>query len=57
MKFCSECGEKVILKVPEGDSLERSYCPSCGTIHYLNPKIITGSLIYKGDQVYWQKGR
>jgi len=55
MKFCSDCGEKVVLKVPEGDSYKRSCCPSCGTIHYINPKIIAGSLIYKGNEVLLAK--
>lgn len=55
MNFCSNCGEKVILKIPEGDNLERSCCPSCGTIHYVNPKIISGSLVYKDDKVLLAK--
>jgi len=32
------------LRVPEGDNLPRYVCPSCGTIHYLNPKIVVGCL-------------
>ena len=42
MKFCSECGQPVALKVPAGDHLPRHVCPSCGTIHYRNPKVIVG---------------
>ena len=55
MNFCSNCGEKVILMVPEGDNLKRSCCPSCGTIHYVNPKVISGSLVYKEDKVLLAK--
>ena len=42
MKFCSECGHPVELKVPAGDHLPRHVCPSCGTVHYRNPKVIVG---------------
>ncbi len=55
MNFCPDCGGKVILKVPEGDNLERSCCLSCGAIHYVNPKVISGSLVYKGDKVLLAK--
>ena len=44
MKFCSACGHKVIRQIPEGDHLERYVCPSCHTIHYQNPRMITGTL-------------
>jgi len=42
MKYCSECGQTVALRIPEGDNRERSTCPSCGTVHYVNPKIVVG---------------
>lgn len=43
MKFCSACGAGVVYRVPDdGDHLPRHVCPSCNTIHYLNPKIIVG---------------
>ncbi|NWH09556.1 MAG: NUDIX hydrolase [Alphaproteobacteria bacterium] len=32
-------------RVPEGDSLERLVCRDCGHVHYMNPKIIVGSVI------------
>ncbi len=44
MNFCSNCGTRVVLKVPEGDFLPRHVCPNCGTIHYQNPKIVVGSV-------------
>ena len=44
MNFCSHCGAKITLIVPEGDDRERHVCPECSTIHYQNPKIITGCL-------------
>lgn len=42
MNYCSLCGAKVELKIPEGDSLPRHVCMTCGEIHYLNPKIVVG---------------
>ena len=44
MKYCSECGSEVSFKIPAGDSRERHVCDSCGVIHYVNPRIIAGTL-------------
>ena len=44
MNFCSNCGTRVVLKVPEGDFLPRHVCENCGTIHYENPRIVVGSV-------------
>lgn len=44
MKFCSECGSQISLKIPAGDNRERHVCDSCGVIHYINPRIIAGTL-------------
>ena len=32
-------------RVPAGDSHERDVCTRCGFIHYVNPKIVTGSVV------------
>lgn len=42
MKFCSQCGGEVSLRIPEGDNLPRHVCPHCGTIHYQNPRLVVG---------------
>jgi ADP-ribose pyrophosphatase YjhB (NUDIX family) len=42
MNFCSNCGERVQQRIPPGDHLPRFVCDACGTIHYQNPRIITG---------------
>jgi len=44
MKFCSECGQAVVRKKPEGDTHLRYVCTSCETIHYQNPNIVTGCI-------------
>ncbi len=42
MKFCSNCGHAIELKIPPGDHLPRFVCPACGAIHYQNPRIVAG---------------
>ncbi len=42
MKYCSNCGQPVELRVPPGDNLPRHVCPACQTIHYQNPKLVVG---------------
>ena len=44
MKFCSTCSTPLEIKIPEGDNRERSCCPGCGEIHYVNPKIVVGTI-------------
>src|SRR3954464_3821003 len=44
MKFCANCGAKVVRRVPPGDTLERFVCDECGEIHYQNPKMVVGSI-------------
>ena len=51
MKYCSSCGKPVERRVPSGDNRERFVCDACGTIHYQNPKIVTGCLPIYEDQV------
>lgn len=49
MKFCSSCGNSVILQIPAGDDRERFVCTSCEDIHYINPRIIVGCVpVYEG---------
>lgn len=42
MNFCNQCGAKVEFRVPPGDHLPRHVCEACGTIHYLNPRLVAG---------------
>jgi ADP-ribose pyrophosphatase YjhB (NUDIX family) len=44
MKFCSECAHPVALAIPEGDNRPRYVCSHCDAIHYLNPKLVVGSI-------------
>ncbi len=51
MKFCSNCGSSVTFEIPHGDDRSRHVCNECDTIHYQNPKIITGCLPVYEDKV------
>ena len=51
MKFCSECGNTVTQRIPEGDNVLRHICDQCNFIHYQNPKIVVGCLPVWKDQV------
>lgn len=51
MNFCSHCGAAVTLKIPEGDTLPRYICGTCGLIHYQNPKIVVGTIPERSGQI------
>jgi len=51
MNYCSHCGAPVVLRIPEGDTLPRHVCPSCGTVHYQNPKVVVGCLVEWNNRV------
>ncbi|OOV87092.1 NUDIX hydrolase [Oceanospirillum linum] len=51
MNFCSECGEKVRIGIPDDDNRPRHICDACHTIHYHNPKIVAGTVPVYGDKV------
>ena len=51
MKFCSSCGNDITIKIPNGDNRERHVCDDCDTVHYQNPRIITGCLPTFEDKI------
>ena len=51
MNFCSHCGQPVEFRVPDGDHFPRHVCMACGSIHYINPKVIVGCV------PEWEDGR
>ncbi len=52
IKFCSQCGSKSIeRRTPPGDDVAREICSACGHIHYVNPKIVVGSIPVWGEQI------
>ena len=51
IKFCNSCGAAVTHRIPEGDTLSRAVCDACGSIHYVNPKIVVGCLPVYEDRI------
>lgn len=51
MKYCSDCGQPIEIKIPTGDHLPRYTCPACNIIHYQNPRIIAGCIPVWEDQI------
>ncbi len=45
MAYCMQCGNEAHRVVPAGDDKPRLVCPSCGYVHYDNPKVICGALV------------
>ncbi|MAH83122.1 MAG: hypothetical protein CBB68_02010 [Rhodospirillaceae bacterium TMED8] len=41
---CSQCGQFLVQRIPEGDDRSRLTCPDCGFIAYENPKVIVGAV-------------
>ncbi len=39
-KFCSSCGGKIELAIPEDETEWRHVCTECQTITYYNPKMV-----------------
>jgi ADP-ribose pyrophosphatase YjhB (NUDIX family) len=37
--------------VPEGDNRERQVCPDCGFVHYDNPKVVVGSVVFWQERI------
>lgn len=44
MKFCSQCGAELVLRVPPEDFRERHVCTGCSTVHYQNPRVVAGCI-------------
>jgi ADP-ribose pyrophosphatase YjhB (NUDIX family) len=56
MNYCSHCGSsELVFDIPSGDNRSRWICQNCETIHYSNPKIVTGCLPIFKDQVLLAK--
>lgn len=51
MNYCSTCGEKVSLMIPDGDNRQRHVCASCGMIHYQNPNVVAGCIPEWEDKI------
>lgn len=39
------------LRVPDGDTLAREVCETCGFINYVNPKIVAGAVVHHDGRI------
>ncbi len=44
LNFCSRCGAELLFGVVDGEDRQRSSCPSCGHIAYVNPRLVVTAL-------------
>lgn len=51
VRFCSYCGHSTAKKIPAGDNRPRDVCSHCQTVHYQNPRVVTGCLPVYQDKV------
>jgi len=51
IKHCRACGSVVDYLVPADDNRERAVCPACGTVHYVNPLNVVGTVPVWQDRV------
>lgn len=51
MNYCSNCGHQVVLRTPSGDDRPRYVCDDCHTIHYQNPRLVTGCIPQWQNQI------
>jgi ADP-ribose pyrophosphatase YjhB (NUDIX family) len=51
LNFCSVCSHAITRRIPPGDNRERACCDQCGAVHYVNPKVVVGTLPVWGQQV------
>jgi len=51
VRFCSHCGYPITVRIPDGDNRTRACCDQCGTIHYVNPRPVVGTIPVWGEQV------
>ena len=51
MKYCVDCGQPVAQQIPRGDNRLRQVCTGCGTVQYVNPRVLVGCIVYVGEKV------
>lgn len=51
-RFCTVCGSPLEFRLVPEEGRERDVCTSCGEIHYLNPKVVAGTLPVDGEMIW-----
>lgn len=49
--FCPVCGHRLKSSKIKDNEPPRSLCPSCGFIHYLDPKVVACSILEMEDKI------
>ncbi|MCI0584092.1 MAG: NUDIX hydrolase [Chloroflexi bacterium] len=49
LNFCSRCGAELLFGMVPGEDRQRSACPSCGHISYVNPRLVVTALPLMDD--------
>lgn len=50
--YCPVCGAPLLESQPSTEDRPRLVCASCGYIHYINPKIVSGTLLLQDNRVW-----
>lgn len=51
LNFCSVCGHAITFRIPPGDNRNRACCDGCGTVHYVNPRLVVGTIPVWHDKI------
>ena len=51
MKFCSDCGQSLVRRIPLGDDRLRDICEHCNTVHYQNPRVVAGCILHHEGRI------
>jgi ADP-ribose pyrophosphatase YjhB (NUDIX family) len=49
-RFCHQCGGRLQERLVEGEDRPRLVCSQCGFIHYINPKVVVGTIAERGGR-------
>lgn len=49
LNFCSRCGAELLYGAVDGEDRNRSVCPACGHIAYVNPRLVVTTLPVTDD--------
>lgn len=49
LNYCSRCGVELLYGAVDGEDRDRSRCPSCGHIAYVNPRLVVTTLPVTDD--------
>ena len=52
LKYCTNCGSELVESLLPTEERVRHYCPSCGHVHYVNPKVVCGTLPVEDGKVW-----